>query len=99
MLNRTTPGKFIAPRRQERKERNISPKLARFAYLREVFFFESAIRIQPTFSNILWKSEPLLQDSITQHSIAFCRWTQHQTQDRWGKQSTTKNGKEGRSRL
>jgi hypothetical protein len=36
---------------QERKERNISPNLARFASLREVFFFESAISIQPTFSN------------------------------------------------
>jgi hypothetical protein len=51
MLNGTTPGKFIAPRRKERKERNISPNLARFASLREVFFFESAISIQPTFSN------------------------------------------------
>jgi hypothetical protein len=60
MLNRTTPGKFIAPRRQERKERNISLNLARFAALRlcsgralrEVFFLDSAIRIQSTISNV-----------------------------------------------
>jgi hypothetical protein len=52
MLKKTIPGKFIAPRRQERKERNISPNLARFASLREVFFFDSAIRIQPAISNI-----------------------------------------------
>jgi hypothetical protein len=52
MLNGTTPGKFIAPRRKERKERNISPNLARFASLREAVFFDSAFRIQPTSSNI-----------------------------------------------
>jgi hypothetical protein len=52
MFNRTTLRKFIAPRRQERKERNISPNLARFASLREIFFFDSAIRTQPTISNI-----------------------------------------------
>jgi hypothetical protein len=40
MLNKTTSRKFIAPRRQERKERNISPDLARFASLREAFLFQ-----------------------------------------------------------
>jgi hypothetical protein len=39
MFNRTASRKFIAPRRQERKERNISPNLARFASLREASFF------------------------------------------------------------
>jgi hypothetical protein len=38
MLNKTTSRKFIAPRRQGRKGRNISPNLARFAPLREASF-------------------------------------------------------------
>jgi hypothetical protein len=47
-----TARKFIAPRRQESKERNISPNLARFASLRAVFFFDSATSIQPIISNL-----------------------------------------------
>jgi hypothetical protein len=37
MLNGRTPGKLIAPRRQERKGKNIFPELGAFASLGEVF--------------------------------------------------------------
>jgi hypothetical protein len=52
MLNKTTSRKFIAPRRQERKERNISPNLAGFASLREAFLFRFCSQIQEKISNI-----------------------------------------------
>jgi hypothetical protein len=50
MLNRTTLSKFIAPSRQGRKGRNISPNLAAFA--RDILFSDFMSQIQAKISNI-----------------------------------------------